>query len=163
MPTRKTLRGGRPAMTGSQRIGWDPLAKKIHSWVFDSEGGLAEGVWTRDGNRWIVKLSGVTRDGKPAPLLSTDTWAVIEKNKEVLDSAIIYNRDFNFQYFGFKTLERSYLLKLHGVPAERPQHMFMRVSLGIHGDNIPAAIEVRSLLMVRCMYVSLTSPTRRTT
>jgi uncharacterized protein (TIGR02246 family) len=58
--------GGRPAMTGTQRIGWDPLGKKIHSWVFDSEGGQAEGVWTRDGKRWIVKLSGATRDGKPA-------------------------------------------------------------------------------------------------
>jgi len=58
--------GGRPVMTGSQRIGWDPLAKKIRSWVFDSEGGFGEGSWTRDGNRWIVKRTGVTRDGKLA-------------------------------------------------------------------------------------------------
>ena len=58
--------GGRPAMTGTQRIAWDPLGKTIHSWVFDSAGGSAEGVWTRDGKRWIVKMSGVTHDGKPA-------------------------------------------------------------------------------------------------
>jgi uncharacterized protein (TIGR02246 family) len=58
--------GGRPTMTGTQRIGWDPLAKKIHSWVFDSAGGFAEGVWTRNGNQWIVKMAGVTHDGKPA-------------------------------------------------------------------------------------------------
>ncbi|MGD0899110.1 MAG: SgcJ/EcaC family oxidoreductase [Thermoguttaceae bacterium] len=58
--------GGRPVMTGSQRIGWDPLARKIRSWVFDSEGGFGEGVWTREGNQWIVKMTGVTRDGKIA-------------------------------------------------------------------------------------------------
>ena len=58
--------GGRPVMTGTQRIGWDPLAKTIRSWVFDSEGGFGEGIWTREGNQWIVKRSGVTRDGKIA-------------------------------------------------------------------------------------------------
>ena len=58
--------GGRPTMTGTQRIGWDPLAKKLHSWVFDSEGGTAEGVWTRNGNQWIIKMSGVTHDGETA-------------------------------------------------------------------------------------------------
>jgi uncharacterized protein (TIGR02246 family) len=58
--------GGRPAMSGSQRIGWDPLAKKLRSWVFDSTGGAAEGVWTRSGNQWVVKMTGMTHDGKPA-------------------------------------------------------------------------------------------------
>jgi uncharacterized protein (TIGR02246 family) len=58
--------GGNPAMTGSQRFGWDPLTKQIRTWVFDSQGGFAEGAWTREGNRWIVKMSGVTREGKPA-------------------------------------------------------------------------------------------------
>jgi uncharacterized protein (TIGR02246 family) len=58
--------GGRPVMTGTQRIGWDPLAKTIRSWVFDSEGGFGEGIWTREGNQWIVKRTGVTRDGKVA-------------------------------------------------------------------------------------------------
>jgi uncharacterized protein (TIGR02246 family) len=57
---------GREVMTGSQRIGWDPLAKVIRSWVFDSEGGFAEGVYAQDGDRWIVKMTGVTRDGEPA-------------------------------------------------------------------------------------------------
>lgn len=59
-----------------------------------------------------------------------------------LNSAIIYDRDFNYQYFGFKTLERSYLLKVNGKVAERPQHMLMRVAVGIHGANLEAAIEV---------------------
>jgi uncharacterized protein (TIGR02246 family) len=58
--------GGRPAMAGTQRISWDPSTKKLHSWVFDSEGGFAEGVWTRDGNRWIVKTTGSRRDGSVA-------------------------------------------------------------------------------------------------
>lgn len=79
--------------------------------------------------------------GKPAPLLSEETWKVVEENKERLNSHVIYDRDFNFQYFGFKTLERSYLLKLNGRVAERPQHMYMRVAIGIHGGDIDAAIE----------------------
>ncbi|MEN6408064.1 MAG: SgcJ/EcaC family oxidoreductase [Thermoguttaceae bacterium] len=57
---------GRPAMSGSHRIGWDPSIKKIRSWTFDSDGGTAEGVWTRDGNRWLVKMTGVNRDGEAA-------------------------------------------------------------------------------------------------
>ncbi len=65
--------GGRPAMTGTQRIGWDPLAKTLHSWAFDTEGGYAEGVWTRSGNQWIVKMTGVTRDGKPASATNITT------------------------------------------------------------------------------------------
>jgi uncharacterized protein (TIGR02246 family) len=62
----KVQTGGRPVMTGTQRIGWDPLAKNIRSWVFDSEGGFGEGTWTREGNQWTVKMTGVTRDGKIA-------------------------------------------------------------------------------------------------
>jgi uncharacterized protein (TIGR02246 family) len=65
--------GGRPVMTGTQRIGWDPLAKKIRSWVFDSEGGFGEGIWTREGNHWIVKMTGVTRDGKIASATNITT------------------------------------------------------------------------------------------
>ena len=76
------------------------------------------------------------RTGKNAPLLSDEVYKVIEKNAELLDSTIIYNRDFSYDYFGFKTLERSYLLKLNGVVAERPQHMLMRVSIGIHMDDL---------------------------
>ena len=58
--------GGRPAMTGTQRIGWDPVAKKLHSWVFDSQGGFGEGLWTRNGNQWIVKTTGTRGDGNGA-------------------------------------------------------------------------------------------------
>ncbi|MGA2255775.1 MAG: SgcJ/EcaC family oxidoreductase [Thermoguttaceae bacterium] len=65
--------GGRPVMTGTQRIGWDPLAKKIRSWVFDSEGGFGEGIWTREGKQWIVKMTGVTRDGKIASATNITT------------------------------------------------------------------------------------------
>ncbi|WP_034919975.1 ribonucleoside-diphosphate reductase subunit alpha [Gillisia sp. CAL575] len=86
------------------------------------------------------------RTGKDAPLLADEVQKVIQENKELLDSTIIYNRDFNYDYFGFKTLERSYLLKLNGKIAERPQHMLMRVSIGIHIDDIDAAIETYDLM-----------------
>lgn len=65
---------GKPAMTGTQRIGWDPLTKQIRSWVFDSEGGRAEGLWSRDGDRWIVKLNGVLRDGRVASATQIITY-----------------------------------------------------------------------------------------
>ena len=86
------------------------------------------------------------RTGKKAPLLSDEVYQVIKDNAEELDSAIIYNRDFNYDYFGFKTLERSYLLKLNGQIVERPQHMLMRVSVGIHLDNLAAAKETYELM-----------------
>lgn len=79
--------------------------------------------------------------GESAPLIADDVWEVIQKNAEVLDSTIIYDRDFRYDYFGFKTLERSYLLKTHGAVAERPQHMLMRVAVGIHKDDIESVIE----------------------
>jgi ribonucleoside-diphosphate reductase subunit M1 len=81
------------------------------------------------------------RNGKKAPLLSEETWAVVCKHKEQLNSRVIFDRDFNFNYFGFKTLERSYLLKLNGQIAERPQHMYMRVAIGMHGEDIEGALE----------------------
>jgi uncharacterized protein (TIGR02246 family) len=71
--------GGNPAMMGTQRIGWDPLTKQIRSWVFDSQGGFAEGAWTREGKRWIVKMIGVTRDGKPAS--STNIYTFVSKDR----------------------------------------------------------------------------------
>ncbi len=86
------------------------------------------------------------RTGKKAPLLANDVYKVVMDNKEKLDSTIIYNRDFGYDYFGFKTLERSYLLKLNGKIAERPQHMLMRVSIGIHLDDLDAAIETYELM-----------------
>jgi ribonucleoside-diphosphate reductase alpha chain len=86
------------------------------------------------------------RTGKKAPLLADDTYKVIMDNAAKLDSTIIYNRDFGYDYFGFKTLERSYLLKLNGVIAERPQHMLMRVAVGIHQEDIDEAIETYELM-----------------
>ncbi len=86
------------------------------------------------------------RTGKDAPLISDEVYEVIMANKEQLDSTIIYNRDFSYDYFGFKTLERSYLLKLNGKIAERPQHMLMRVSIGIHLGDLDAAIETYELM-----------------
>ncbi len=86
------------------------------------------------------------RTGMEAPLLSEEVYNVVQENKELLDSTIIYNRDFGYDYFGFKTLERSYLLKLNGKIAERPQHMLMRVSIGIHINDIEAAIETYELM-----------------
>jgi ribonucleoside-diphosphate reductase alpha chain len=79
--------------------------------------------------------------GEPASLLADDVYSIIEENKEILDSAIIYDRDFRYDFFGFKTLERSYLLKLNGEVAERPQQMIMRVAVGIHKEDIDSAIE----------------------
>ncbi len=89
------------------------------------------------------------KNGKNASLLADDVWEVIEKNAEELDSSIIYDRDFGFDYFGFKTLEKSYLLKIDGQIAERPQHLFMRVSIGIHKEDIESAIKTYNLMSER--------------
>ena len=97
------------------------------------------------------------RTGKDAPLLSDEVYNVISENKDKLDSTIIYNRDFGYDYFGFKTLERSYLLKLNGVIAERPQHMLMRVSIGIHLNDLDAAIETYELMSKK--YFTHATPT----
>ena len=86
------------------------------------------------------------RTNQKAPLLSDEVYKAIIDNSERLDSAIIYSRDFNYDYFGFKTLERSYLLRINGKIVERPQHMLMRVSVGINPDNIDAAIETYELM-----------------
>ena len=86
------------------------------------------------------------KTGENAALLADDVHQIIQDNAEQLDSSIIYDRDFRYDYFGFKTLERSYLLKLDGEIAERPQHMLMRVSVGIHKDDIDAAIETYNLM-----------------
>jgi ribonucleoside-diphosphate reductase alpha chain len=97
------------------------------------------------------------RTGKKAPLLSDEVFKVISENAERLDSTIIYNRDFGYDYFGFKTLERSYLLKVNGQIAERPQHMLMRVSVGIHVDDLDAAIETYELMSKK--YFTHATPT----
>ncbi|RAR49831.1 ribonucleoside-diphosphate reductase subunit alpha [Flavobacterium lacus] len=86
------------------------------------------------------------RTGQKSPLLSDEVYETIMANAEELDSMIIYNRDFNYDYFGFKTLERSYLLKINGKIVERPQHMLMRVSVGIHLNDIEAVKETYELM-----------------
>lgn len=86
------------------------------------------------------------KTGEKAALIAEDVWEIIEKNAELLDSTIIYDRDYHFDYFGFKTLEKSYLLKLDGKVAERPQHMYMRVAVGIHKDDLNAVVETYHLL-----------------
>ncbi|MCB9170312.1 MAG: ribonucleoside-diphosphate reductase subunit alpha [Flavobacteriales bacterium] len=80
------------------------------------------------------------KTGARASLLADDVFQIVQANAELLDSTIIYDRDFQYDFFGFKTLERSYLLKLNGQVVERPQHMLMRVSLGIHKDDLESAI-----------------------
>src|SRR5262249_30308071 len=70
---------GKPVMHGSQRIGWDPLTRQIKSWVFDSEGGHGEGLWSRDGDRWVVKATGVRADGKVVSTTNIITY--VNKDK----------------------------------------------------------------------------------
>lgn len=86
------------------------------------------------------------KTGENASLISKETWKVIKEHAALLDSSIIYDRDFGYDFFGYKTLEKSYLMKLNGKIVERPQHMLMRVSVGIHGENIEKAIETYNLL-----------------
>tara|TARA_B100001778_G_scaffold333013_1_gene340606 strand:+ start:1850 stop:4234 length:2385 start_codon:yes stop_codon:yes gene_type:complete len=83
---------------------------------------------------------------KHAPLISEEVYGIIMENAETLNNHIDYNRDYNYDYFGFKTLERSYLLKLNGEVAERPQHMLMRVSVGIHHGDIEKALKTYDLM-----------------
>ena len=89
------------------------------------------------------------KTGKYLPLLADDVAAIIAENAALLDSTIIYDRDYCFDYFGFKTLEKAYLLKLNGKIAERPQHMYMRVAIGIHKHDIEAAIKTYHLMSER--------------
>eukprot|EP00898_Chlorokybus_atmophyticus_P005353 jgi/Chlat1/5819/Chrsp4S09080 len=89
------------------------------------------------------------RSGLKAPLIADDVFEIIMKNAERLDSEVIYDRDFDYDYFGFKTLERSYLLKVNGKVVERPQHMLMRVSVGIHKTDVEAAVQTYHLMSER--------------
>jgi ribonucleoside-diphosphate reductase alpha chain len=86
------------------------------------------------------------KTNKKASLIADDVYEVVQKHKAQLDSSVIYDRDFKYDYFGFKTLERSYLLRINGLVAERPQHMLMRVSLGIHKEDIDAVLKTYDLL-----------------
>jgi ribonucleoside-diphosphate reductase alpha chain len=87
--------------------------------------------------------------GRKMPLLADDVMEIIDANAELLDSSIIYDRDFGFDYFGFKTLEKSYLLRIDGKISERIQHMYMRVSIGIHKEDVENAIKTYHLMSER--------------
>ncbi|CAM0942801.1 unnamed protein product [Alopecurus aequalis] len=89
------------------------------------------------------------RSGLESPLIADDVYEIIMKNATRLDSEIIYDRDFDYDFFGFKTLERSYLLKVGGKVVERPQHMLMRVSIGIHKDDIECAVKTYHMMSQR--------------
>jgi ribonucleoside-diphosphate reductase alpha chain len=86
------------------------------------------------------------KTNQKASLLADDVFNTIQEHKETLDSSIIYDRDFRYDYFGFKTLTRSYLMKLNGKIAERPQQMLMRVALGIHKSDVESAIKTYHLM-----------------
>ncbi len=89
------------------------------------------------------------RSGRHTPMIADDIMEIIEANAELLDSSIIYDRDFGFDYFGFKTLEKSYLLRINGAIVERPQHMYMRVAIGIHKEDIESALKTYNLMSER--------------
>ncbi|KAK9472256.1 ribonucleotide reductase [Dipodascopsis tothii] len=97
------------------------------------------------------------KNNRPCPMISDQTYEAVMKHAEEFNSAIVYDRDFQYNFFGFKTLERSYLLRIDGKIAERPQHMIMRVAVGIHGDNVERVIETYNLMSQR--YFTHASPT----
>ena len=87
--------------------------------------------------------------GQHTPLIAKDIYEIVQEHAELLDSSIIYDRDFDYDYFGFKTLERAYLMKLNGKVAERPQHMLMRVAVGIHREDITSVLETYNMMSQR--------------
>ncbi|SCU92427.1 LAMI_0E10352g1_1 [Lachancea mirantina] len=97
------------------------------------------------------------KNGIHSPMISQEVYEIVQEHKDELNSAIVYDRDFQYNYFGFKTLERSYLLRINGQVAERPQHLVMRVAVGIHGTNIEKVIETYNLMSLR--YFTHASPT----
>ena len=103
---------------------------------------------TKSFSACMRSLHGYTnpKTGKLLPLIADDVMQIIEEHAELLDSTLIYDRDFGFDYFGFKTLEKSYLLRINGQVAERPQHMYMRVAIGIHKNDIDSVIKTYQLM-----------------
>lgn len=100
--------------------------------------------------KWSKKFSDCIKDlyeyvnpetGKKAGLISEEVYKITEKHKDLLDASIIHDRDYSYEFFGYRTLEKSYLIKVNGSPRETPQFMIMRVAIGIHGDNIEKVIE----------------------
>ena len=92
-------------------------------------------------SRVIERLEGYENNGKKCPLIARDVYDVVMDHAELLNASLVYDRDFNYNYFGFKTLEKSYLMKIDGEVVERPQHMLMRVAIGIHKGDVDSAIE----------------------
>ena len=95
--------------------------------------------------------------GNDSPLVSKELYEIVNKNKEKLNNYIDYQRDFLFDYFGFKTLERAYLIKINKKIIERPQHLWMRVSIGIHGEDIKEVLETYDLMSKK--YFTHATPT----
>ena len=104
-----------------------------------------------------ILYNNIDKEGNHNQLISSELYTIVMKNKEKLNTVIDYNRDFLFDYFGFKTLERAYLLQVNGKPVERPQHMFMRVALGIHGEDIKDALLTYELMSQK--YFTHATPT----
>ena len=86
------------------------------------------------------------KTGLKAPMIADDVYDIIMKNSKDIDSQVIADRDLDYDYFGFKTLEKSYLLKIDGLPAERPQQMLMRVAIGIHKEDLASAYKTYDLM-----------------
>ena len=95
----------------------------------------------------ILKNHVHPKTGLAAPLVSQLVYNIVMENTDLINSKIVHERDFEFDYFGFKTLEKSYLLRKDGVVLERPQYLFMRVALGIHGNDLESAFETYSLMV----------------
>jgi ribonucleoside-diphosphate reductase alpha subunit len=96
-------------------------------------------------------------NGQHCPIVSENLYKVVNNNKELIDSLVDYSRDYLIDYFGFKTLERSYLFKINGVAVERPQHMWLRVAIGIHGEDLNAVKETYELMSLK--YFTHATPT----
>ena len=94
----------------------------------------------------IEELYRYVDNGANASLISVEVYQVVQNNKEVLDKAIVTSRDWDYDFFGYKTLERAYLLKVHGKIVERPQYMIMRVAIGIHKSDIESVIETYTMM-----------------
>jgi|LauGreDrversion4_2_1035121.scaffolds.fasta_scaffold358538_1 ribonucleoside-diphosphate reductase alpha chain len=103
--------------------------------------------YTENNGNLLIKISSFL--GENAALISKEVYDIVCANHEKLQAAIDYKRDWEYDYFGFKTLERAYLLKIRGIISERPQHMLMRVSVGIHMNDIDSAIKTYNLMSDR--------------
>ena len=95
--------------------------------------------------------------GMSSPLVADNIYDIVMTNKEWFDSSIMHDRDYAYGYFGYKTLERSYLFKIKNKIVERPQHMIMRVAVGIHGDNLEKVKETYQFMSDR--YFTHATPT----